>query len=244
MNNDHTVILVHGAWHGSWCWDLFQPELRQRGIEPIAVDLTSHGGDASKVGDLHSDTELVRSVARGVDGPVVLLGHSYGGIVITEAAEALDNVSQLVYLAAFVADVGGSVKTLTGGGNAPFISASADGLLSIVEGWGQRLFYTGCDPDVAAHAESQLQPQSAASFGQPASATSYRAIPSSYLLSRDDHAIPPTLQRQMADLVGGSVVELSSGHSPFLSQPGRLAELLRHQLDRRLSVARETRPVG
>lgn len=234
MNTDHTVILVHGAWHGSWCWDLFQPELRRHGMESIAVDLTSHGREASAVGDLRSDAELVRSLAEGVDGPVVLLGHSYGGIVVTEAAEGLENVSQLVYLAAFVAEVGESVKTLTGGGNAPFISASADGLLSVIEGWGRRLFYTDCDEDVAVWAENQLQPQSAATFGQPATAASYRTIPSSYVLCTEDHAIPPALQRHMARVVD-EVVELRSGHSPFLSQPDHLANFLRHHLDRQLS---------
>jgi len=223
-----TIILVHGAWHGSWCWSALEPALRERGITPIAVELTSHGTDPAAVGDLRSDTELVRRLATEVDGPVVLLGHSYGGVVVTEAADGLDNVSQLIYLGAFLPEVGDSMRTLTGGGNAPWLQFS-DGLLTVVEGWGRKLFYSDCPPDVAADAERRLLPQAAVSFQQEVRVASWRTVPSTYIVCAEDQAISPRAQRQWAAAVGNGV-ELPTGHSPFLSRPQQVADLLHRSM--------------
>ncbi|OLF09581.1 alpha/beta hydrolase [Actinophytocola xanthii] len=219
-----TLVLVHGAWHGAWCWSPLASALRKRGIETRAVELTSHGTDPAVVGDLRSDTELVRETVRAVPGPVVLLGHSYGGVVVTEAAEGLDTVSRLVYLAAFVPDKGDTMRSLTGGGDAPWIHFE-NGLLSVERGWGRRLFYSGCGPRTALDAERRLLPQSAASFAQEVRGTAWRTIPSTYVVCAEDRAIAPGVQRRMGAAVG-EVVELRSGHSPFLSHPVAVADLL------------------
>jgi pimeloyl-ACP methyl ester carboxylesterase len=219
-----TLVLVHAAWHGAWCWSALTAALRRRGVDTRAVELTSHGTDPADVGDLRSDTELVREAVRAVPGPVVLLGHSYGGVVVTEAAEGLDNVSRLVYLAAFAPDKGDTMLSLTGGGDAPWIHAE-DGLLSVEPGWGRRLFYSGCGPRTALDAERRLLPQSAASFAQEVRRTAWRSIPSTYVVCSEDRAIPPGAQRRMGAAVG-EVVELKAGHSPFLSDPSAVADLL------------------
>ncbi|WP_018687223.1 alpha/beta hydrolase [Actinokineospora enzanensis] len=219
-----TLVLVHGAWHGAWCWSAFEPELRARGLDVVTLDLTSRGTDPATVGDLRSDAELLRATVSEIPGPVVLLGHSYGGVVVTEAAADLDNVTQLVYLAAFLPDVGDSMRTLTGGGNAPWLS-NVDGLLSVAPGWGSRLFYSDCDPEVAAGAEAQLSPQSAASFGQEVRVASWKVKPSQYIVCGQDRAVPVVSQRRWAGLIGDGV-ELNTGHSPFLSEPKKLADLI------------------
>ena len=225
MTTRPAIILVHGGWHGAWCWTALEPPLRGHGYDVHAVELTSHGTDPAAVGDLHSDVDLVRRTARGIAGPVVLLGHSYGGLVVTEAAAELDNVTNLAYLGAFFpAEPGTSMRSLTGGGRAPWLDF-ADGLMSVAPGWGTKLFYSDCPPHVAADAESRLQPQSEASFGQEVTTTTWRTIHSTYFVCTDDHAVAPAAQRGWAGLVHDSV-EIRSGHSPMLSQPRHVAELI------------------
>ena len=105
-----TVVLVHGAWHGAWCWSALQAELDQRGIASIAVDLPGHGASTAPLGDLHGDAAAVAAVVDRIDGDVVLVGHSYGGGVISVAGALSPRVRHLVYLAAYVLDATDSVS--------------------------------------------------------------------------------------------------------------------------------------
>ncbi|MFM7685770.1 MAG: alpha/beta hydrolase, partial [Actinomycetota bacterium] len=107
-----TVVLVHGAWHGAWCWAALQHALDDRGIPSLAVDLPGHGASTLPLGDLHGDAAHVGAVLDRIDAPVVLVGHSYGGAVITQAAAERSDVAHLVYLAAFVPAAGESVISL------------------------------------------------------------------------------------------------------------------------------------
>ncbi len=100
-----TVVFVHGAWHGAWCWAPVLDELRAVGVPAVAVDLPGHGADPRPLADVAGDTAHVLEVLDGIDGPVVLVGHSYGGVVITGAG-VHPNVRHLVYLAALVLDHG------------------------------------------------------------------------------------------------------------------------------------------
>jgi pimeloyl-ACP methyl ester carboxylesterase len=230
MASNPTVVLVHGAWHGDWVWAAFEKVLADRGVPSIAVDLTSQGTDAAKLGDLRSDVELLRTTIAGVDGPAVVFAHSaYGGIVTSEAADGPDNVSRIVLLTSFAADVGESLSGLFGNhGTPPFLDA-ADDLLTVKPGFGSRLFYSDCPPSVAADAESRLLPQHAVTFGQEVRAAAWRTIPTSYIVTTEDQAMHPDGQRRHAARVGDSV-DLHSGHSPFLSQPDKLADLLAEKL--------------
>ena len=107
------VVLVHGAWHGAWCWASLQAELERRGVPSLAVDLPGHGASTAPLSDLYGDAAEVSNVLtmlrdRGVTDPV-LVGHSYGGAVITEASHRTPLASHLVYIAAFALNSGESV---------------------------------------------------------------------------------------------------------------------------------------
>src|SRR5215468_763472 len=115
------VVLVHGAWHGAWCWGPAIAALAAAGVTALAVDLPGHGDDPGPLGDLHGDAAHVRAVLDALDGPVVLAGHAYGGAVITEAGSHRA-VSHLVYLAAFALDDGESCN------NAARQEAAAEGI--------------------------------------------------------------------------------------------------------------------
>ena len=104
-----TIVLVHGAWHGAWCWAKQQAELSRRGLTSLALDLPGHGASTLPLGDLYGDAEHTAAVLARVPGEVVLVGHSYGGAVITEAAALAGNVAHLVYLTAFCMDEGATV---------------------------------------------------------------------------------------------------------------------------------------
>ncbi len=101
-----TVVLVHGAFHGAWCWDRVVPLLEAQGVPVVAFDLPGHGADPRPPGDLHEHGDALRAVLEGIDGPIVVVGHSYGGAVISDGAAGVDGVVHLVYLAAIVADAG------------------------------------------------------------------------------------------------------------------------------------------
>jgi hypothetical protein len=116
------------------------------------------------------------------------------------------------------------MRSLTGGGRAPWLEFS-DGLMSVSAGWGSKLFYSDCPPEVAADAESRLQPQSVASFGQEVTTTTWRTIHSTYFICTDDQSVAPAAQRRWAQLVHDSV-EIRSGHSPMLSRPQHVADLI------------------
>src|SRR3954468_22770120 len=98
-----TLVLVHGAWHGAWCWERLTPLLDDAGVPWIAVDLPGHGEDPGPMTDMYGDADHVRRVLDSVDGEVVLVGHSYGGIVITDVG-VHPAVRHLVYIAAFAVD--------------------------------------------------------------------------------------------------------------------------------------------
>ena len=90
------VLLIHGAWHGAWCWAPLQAQLDERGIASMAIDLPGHGASLLPLGDLHGDAAHVADVVSALDRRVILVGHSYGGAVITEAAVASERVAHLV----------------------------------------------------------------------------------------------------------------------------------------------------
>lgn len=126
-----TIVLVHGAWHGAWCWDRVVGPLRDAGHDELALDLPGHGADPGPLGDLHGDAASVRAALDGVDGDVVLVGHSYGGAVITEAGDH-PAVQRLVYVAAFCIDEHESCAT-AGGDDPRLASISHEGRPSLAD---------------------------------------------------------------------------------------------------------------
>ena len=224
-----TAVLVHGAWHGAWCWQPVVERLNADGIPVVALDLPGHGADTGPLTDLHGHGDAVRAALDAIDGPVVLVGHSYGGAAITDAGEH-PSVAHLVYLAAFALDADESIieNNIEGGEHAELADAiefQADGTLTVDPARAAGIFYADCDPTAADSFVAQLVPEAAAGFSQTPRAVAWRTRPSTYVVCTADRALAPGLQRNLA-LRCTTSVEWPTSHSPFVSRPELVTELL------------------
>jgi pimeloyl-ACP methyl ester carboxylesterase len=228
-----TVLLVHGAWHGAWCWAALQAELDRRGVPSLAVDLPGHGASLAPLADLYADATCVAETLARVPVPVVLVGHSYGGAVIGEAATRYHaNVKHLVFLAAFCLDEGEGLlpynQTLPPA-HTPLADAiesdEAAGVLTLDPERCVPALYGECAPEVAAAAVARLCPQPIATFLQPVTGAPWKRIPSTYVRCPRDGAIPITSQDVMSARCG-SVATIDTDHSPFASRPVETADVL------------------
>jgi pimeloyl-ACP methyl ester carboxylesterase len=219
-----TVVLVHGAWHGPWVWNHVVESLDSDGIETVTVDLPSSGPDPGGLGDLRDDVAAIQGVLDDVDGPVVIVAHSYGGAPVSEAAVGADNVQHIVYLAAFMLDAGESLLGLVGGEAPPWWEVHDDGSIGVAGPEG--VFYNDCRPEVAEAAAAQLQGQSWASVEQPVQAVAWHDVDTTYVVCQQDHAVPVEAQEMLAKRAGEALY-LDSGHSPFLSVPDDLLAIIR-----------------
>ena len=221
-----TIVLVHGAWHGAWCWQRVVPLLTGRKIPVIAVELPSVGAAPDDVVGLDRDAEAVRAAIDEAGGPVLLCGHSYGGMVISQASYREPRVSKLVYLCAFVPESEESLTAIGGGRLAPWIQLLDGGLTRPDPEQAAGLFYGDCNATTQKWAIGKIRPQCGASFSDPVSHPGWKGIRSTYVVCSADRAMPPDWQRNLFAPRLNSVVELNSGHSPFLSQPAALADVL------------------
>lgn len=207
------IVLVHGAWADGSGWQAVYDELVADGYKVSVVQnpLTSLADDVAAV-----DRVLARQ-----DGPVILVGHSYGGAVITQAGDA-PNVVGLVYVAAFAPDVGESTFGLLAGGPPPPIDVSADGFAFFQRDAFIVAFASGLDPAMAAFlADVQIPISVQAAGAAELSVAAWHAKPSWYVVATDDHIIPPDAQRQMAARAGATVSEdPGAGHIGFVINPG------------------------
>jgi pimeloyl-ACP methyl ester carboxylesterase len=220
-----TIMLVHGAWHGSWCWEPVRQRLNEEGIATASVDNPSVTRPGS---DLVTDGDNLRAALDAISGPVVLVGHSYAGAVITDAGTH-SNVEHLVYLTAFALDAGESVmqNELRGGEDmklGEYLLFDGD-VVSVDPSRVVEFFYHDCAPEVADAAAARLEPMSLAAMAGVPRAVAWRDVPSTYVVCTDDRAIPVALQRSCAARIG-NVVELPTSHSPFLSRPDEVARVL------------------
>lgn len=232
-----SVVLVHGAWHGAWCFDRVVAGLHDAGIDAVAVDLPGHGDDRGPFGDLHTDAARVREVIDRLDGDCVLLGHSYGGAVITEAG-VHPAVQHLVFLCAFAIDAEESCMAaavresealdISFEGRptlADAIVIDADGSSTVRADLAAACFYHDCDEATTNAALASLGPQPMVTLGDVPHAVAWRRRPSTYVVCTEDLAVPPDLQRVMARRCT-TTVEWPTSHSPFLSAPERIVDLL------------------
>jgi pimeloyl-ACP methyl ester carboxylesterase len=217
-----TVVLVHGAWHGPWCWDDLRPRLERLGWRTTAPQLASATGIGTEPRPgLYADAEVLAQHIDGIDGPVVLVGHSYGGAPVTEfAGRGIGHVTHLVYVAAYQPDAGESLYATHGAPTPDDMS----GLVAVPDN-PVGTFYNDVDPDVAAEAARRLVPQTVRSWTEDVRTAGWRTIPATYVLCEKDQALAPEMQEKFARRVG-SLYRLASGHSPFLSMPGELADVL------------------
>lgn len=237
-----TYVLVHGGWQGAWCWYRVAPLLERRGHRVLTPDLPGHGLDRTSIGELSLQAYADR-IGRTLDEaaePVVLLGHSLGGMVIAQAAaDRPERVALLVYLAAFLPGDGDSLASLAQGDTESLLSPSsvptADGTAITLRDAGlQPALYADCSAEDLALVRRLIQPEPLAPLAQPLRAPGgpggpLQRIPRAYVECLEDRALPLARQRLMqAARPCRSSVSLPSGHSPFFSMPERLVECLAH----------------
>lgn len=221
-------LLIHGAAHGAWCWDATLPFLNIPGHAARAIDLPASGG-------LDDQATAIRTAIDGWPGaPVVLVGHSMAGYAITAAAESDPaRIAALVYLCAFVPVPGQSIASLRRGWperplSGTYILSPDRASFAFDPRATTDRFYHDCPPGVAQAARARLRPEPVAPQETPFAPTGRSAgIPRAYIRCTDDRAIPPAHQTAMAaTLPGAPLHDLPTGHSPFLSAPRALADLL------------------
>ena len=232
-------VLVHGASHGSWCWDRVVPLLRAEGHQVTAVDLPGNGQDDTPPASVTLDTyaQHVCQVLDQQDGPVVLVGHSLGGLTITQTAEYRpDKIGTLVYLTALLLEPGEAfVQTESGDPESVRQAlqrdswAVSDDLSYVIfhEELSQSRFYNDCSEADFAWAKSKLVPQPTGPVISPLVTTqeNFGRVPRVYIECLQDGAIPASRQKEMyTKMPCQRVISMATGHSPFLSAPGELAE--------------------
>ena len=215
------LILVHGAWHGAWCFAPLISSLHDHGIDPITIDLPLKGSKT----DIATTRSLIAKYPEAV-----VLGHSYGGVVITHAAIGM-NVVHLVYLCAFLPDKEEDLysrflhhsDSLLHRENT--LKFNDDGTTFVNPSMAYETFYHDCDTNDAEHAIAQLRNQPVDTFPLLTQTPAWKETPSTYVICNQDKAIPPSLQREFARSTTNSI-EIDSGHSPFMSMPDKVAEIL------------------
>ncbi|WP_256106234.1 alpha/beta fold hydrolase [Streptomyces sp. ODS05-4] len=216
-----SLLLVHGAWHGAWCWEPLRAALGADGRRSHAVDLPSAGSaDRDRRAGMRDDADAIREALRGIDGPVVVVAHSYGGVPATEAVAGAGNAVGVVYVAGFPLDVGDSMAAFLG---TP-VPDDGTGLAPPYED-SRRILFADVPEADARRAVARLRPHSVRSFTEPVTAAGWRTLPSHYVVCEHDQALEPARQHELARRAD-VVHRLPSGHSPFLSMPRRLAALL------------------
>ena len=231
------MVLVHGSFHTPEAtWVALTPVLDERGIEWATVDLPSAGPEASNgmsVPGLDDDAAATSDVIEQVDGPVVLVGHSYGGFVISQAGDD-PRVRHLVYLCAFAPARGETLMELSQS-DPPTLLASAlrvdNDLMSVDPQLATEALYADVEHGLASAAVAELVPSTLRTLEQPANEPAWTTTPSRYVICTKDQALSPNRQREMAERIGTSTLELDTSHSPFLSQPEAVADLIEEVLN-------------
>lgn len=225
-----TIVLVHGAWDRAESWADVAGRLRADGYLVVVPD--------NPLRSLAGDADALRHALDQITGPIVLVGHSYGGAVATDAALGDTKVRALVYIAAFAPDKGESILQLGAHDLGSLIPVS---LLSVPflgpEDLGVDLYINpplyptvlaGDVPLATAQAMARNQhPLTLKAFTDPSGPPAWRSIPSWYMIARQDRAIPPAAQRFMAERAGSHQIEIDSSHAAPVSHPQEVADLIR-----------------
>jgi pimeloyl-ACP methyl ester carboxylesterase len=213
------VVLVHGTFHGGWCFERVVAGLADRGVPAVAVDLLAQSDRSGLRSDLHTDAAHVAEILDGLAGATVLLGHSYGGAVITEAGTH-PSVGHLVYLCALVPDRGETCGELFGADAVPEdLVATVDRETAVAK------YYHDCDEATVAWGLDQLRPHPLAWMAQRPTDAAWRSKPSTYVVCTEDRTFAPELQRIWAKRCTSSV-EWESSHAPFFSHPDWIVDMV------------------
>jgi thioesterase domain-containing protein len=222
-----TYLLVHGGWGGAWCWQKLGAEFDRRGIKWISIDLPSAKNGAKATTNLADDAAAIASTVHR-DGHYILVGHSYGGAVVTEVAPQIPNLERIVYVAALVPNEGQSATETARTVRVPTkldeaIEVDGD-YLRLNHHLASAALYNDCPPVIASWAVDKLSSQTTASFRSKRTSEDTE-VESLYIRCTLDRAIDPLLQELMSERCG-IVFDLASDHSPFLSQPANLCEAI------------------
>lgn len=228
-----TFVLVHGAWHGAWCWYRIVPRLTRAGHTVLAPDLPGLGRDRTPIADVSLDrwADDIGAIVQAAGEPVVLVGHSRGGIVISEVAERLpDRIARLVYVTAFLLRDGETLAAIAATAASsrivPAVLMTPDQLAMTVPDSAVRDgFYGQCSDEDLALARMMLVPEPVAPSLTPVHVTPehFDRVPRNYIECVRDQAIPIELQRRMArDSACPVAASLDTDHSPFFSAPDAL----------------------
>ncbi|TQJ92682.1 alpha/beta fold hydrolase [Streptomyces sp. SLBN-31] len=225
-----TIVLVHGAFADASSWNGVVDKLLAHDYPVIAV--------ANPLRGLTTDADYVRQIVTSVEGPVVLVGHSYGGSVISNAAKGLPEVKALVFVAAFLPEEGESAVTLSGKfpgstlGDTlrPVPVTLPDGRqvmdLYIEQAKFHKQFAADVSEETTAVMAATQRPVADAALAEGASAPAWRDIPSWVLVADEDRNIPPQVQTYMAERAGASVIKVSASHAVSVSRPGDVTRLI------------------
>lgn len=219
-----TLIFVHGACvrDAPWWWSQMTAPLADHGIDSVVVPLPSCGETGQTLGDLYADTDACRRAIAEADAPIVLCGHSYGGMVITEAGID-ERVTQLLYVTSVMPASGQSQGELIGSEPAPWLLPGDDHTVGVDPGLIRQLFLQDCDETTTEHALARLTRQSLTPFTQAPREIAWQQKPSTYFVCTEDLATPAEVQRRRVRS-GARLVELHAGHHPFLSRPEAFAD--------------------
>jgi pimeloyl-ACP methyl ester carboxylesterase len=216
-----SVVLVHGGFVDGSGWQGVYNQLTKDGYEVIVVQ--------NPTTSLADDVAVTKRAIAAARHPVVLVGHSYGGVVITEAGND-PKVKRLAYIAAFAPDAGESVETLIAnpppGAPVPPILPPKDGFLMLDNAKFAASFAADVDPATARFMADSQVPWGVGALAGKVTVPAWKSKPSYYLVASDDHMIPPAAQRMMGKRAGAKVFESGGSHAVYVSKPGAVAKLI------------------
>ena len=232
-----TFVLVHGAWHGAWCWDKVVPLLEGAGHKVVVLDLPGHGEDETPALEvtMESYTERVVEALDAHPEPVVLVGHSLSGTVVSQAAESRpEKVEKLIYVCALLLPSGRSVSDSSQEDSESVILQNVEvqpdrGRIILKEAGMKEALYHDCPEEDFERAKRLVSPQPLAPFGTPVKVTeeNFGSVRRTYIHTTKDRAISPARQEKMyTDLPCEKVVSMETGHLPFFAAPEELADHL------------------
>jgi pimeloyl-ACP methyl ester carboxylesterase len=222
MTVQPNIVLVHGAWADGSCWSAVIERLQADGYNVTAPQFPES--------TLAADVARLREVLHRQDGPTIVVGHSYGGQIMTALGTDAPNVTGLVYIAAFALDQGESIGAMLGQGPPTpalaHLDIDAQGFAWLPEEDFVKHFAADVDPVRARVMYAVQQPVAAAAFQDVMGVPAWKSLPTWFMVAMADEAIPPDAERQFAGRMGATTIEVPSSHVAMVSHPDEVAQLI------------------
>jgi pimeloyl-ACP methyl ester carboxylesterase len=222
MTVQPNIVLVHGAWADGSCWSGVIERLQSDGYHVTAPQFPESS--------LAADVTRLRAVLHRQDGPTIVVGHSYGGQIVTALGPDAPNAAGLVYIAAFALDQGESIGAMLGQGPPTpalaHLDIDAQGFAWLPEEDFVKHFAADVDPARARVMCAVQQPVAAAAFQDVMGVPAWKSLPTWYMVAMADEAIPPGAERQFAGRMGATTIEVPSSHVAMVSHPDEVTDLI------------------